>query len=156
MNSSNGNPSKQILFVCLGNICRSPLAEGIAQKIVEEKHLNFYIDSAGTSNWHKGEHPCKHSITIAKQHGIDISQQRSRPITKEDITRFDYVVGMDGKNRQDLLAFGFEKVYKLGDFGGFDGADVPDPYFFPGFQGFEKVFDMVDIAVKDFLEQIAD
>jgi len=146
---------KQVLFVCLGNICRSPIAEGVAQKIIDEKHLALSADSAGTSHWHEGEHPCGHSIKIAKQYGIDISRQKSRPVTKRDIAHFDYVIAMDEQNRKDLLDFGFKNVYKLGDFGGFDGADVPDPYFFPGFEGFEKVFTMIDTAVKDLLEQIS-
>jgi len=143
----------KILFVCLGNICRSPLAEGVAQSIVENKGLNLAVDSAGTSNWHEGEAPCSHSIKIARQNKVDISQQKSRPITKQHIESFDYVVAMDAQNKIDLENFGFTNVYKLGDFGGYKGANVPDPYFFPGFEGFEKVFEMVDVCVKDFLEQ---
>ena len=144
---------KRILFVCLGNICRSPLAEGVAQSILEKEGLNLVVDSAGTSNWHEGETPCDHSIKISIQNEVDISQQRSRPVTKQDIQIFDYVVAMDAQNKSDLENFGFTNVYKLGDFGGYKGANVPDPYFFPGFEGFEKVFKMVDICVKDFLAQ---
>ncbi len=144
---------KRILFVCLGNICRSPLAEGVAQSILEKENLNLIVDSAGTSNWHEEEAPCGHSIKIAKQHEVDISKQSSRPITKQDIEEFDYVVAMDEQNKIDLEKFGFINVYKLGDFGGYKGANVPDPYFFPGFEGFEKVFEMVDVCVQDFLEQ---
>ncbi len=142
---------KKILFICLGNICRSPLAEGVAQYILEKEGLNLVVDSAGTSNWHEGEAPCDHSIKIARQNEVDISQQKSRPITKQDIEIFDYVVAMDTQNKIDLENFGFTHVYKLGDFGGYKGANVPDPYFFPGFEGFEKVFEMVDVCVKDFL-----
>ena len=143
----------RILFVCLGNICRSPLAEGVAQSILEKEGLNLVVDSAGTSNWHEGEAPCKHSIKIARQNEVDISQQRSRPVTKQDIEIFDYVLAMDVQNKNDLEKFGFTNVYILGDFGNYKGANVPDPYFFPGFEGFEKVFEMVDVCVKDFLEQ---
>ena len=143
----------RILFVCLGNIGRSPLAEGVAQNILEREGLNLVVDSAGTSNWHEGEAPCDHSIKIARQNEVDISQQRSRPVTKQDIEIFDYVVAMDAQNKIDLENFGFTNVYKLGDFGGYKGANVPDPYFFNGFEGFEKVFEMVDVCVKDFLEQ---
>jgi len=145
---------KRILFVCLGNICRSPIAEGVAQNIVNNKALAIVVDSAGTSHWHEGEHPCGHSVKIAKRNNVDIADQRSRPITKKDIEKFDYVVGMDEQNSQDLIDFGFKNVYKLGDFGGFNGTDVPDPYFFPGFEGFEKVFHMIDTAVKDLIEHI--
>jgi len=143
----------RILFVCLGNICRSPLAEGVAQYILEKEDLNLVVDSAGTSNWHEGEAPCNHSIKVAIQNEVDISKQRSRPVTKQDIENFDYIVAMDAQNKSDLENFGFTNVYKLGDFGGYKGANVPDPYFFPGFEGFEKVFEMVDDCVKDFLEQ---
>jgi protein-tyrosine phosphatase len=148
-----GNKMRRILFVCLGNICRSPLAEGVAQNISTNEGLNLAVDSAGTSNWHLGETPCEYSIKIARQNEVDISQQRSRPITKQDIKHFDYVVAMDAQNKIDLEKFGFTNVYKLGDFGDYKGANVPDPYFFPGFEGFEKVFKMVDVCVKDFLEQ---
>lgn len=144
----------RILFVCLGNICRSPLAHGVAEKIVNDKALALTIDSAGTSNWHEGEAPCDHSVTIANQYNVDITSQRSRPITKEDISLFKYVVAMDQQNRADLIAFGFEQVYLLGDYAGFRGEDVPDPYFFDGFEGFEKVYSMIDSCVEDFMKKI--
>lgn len=144
---------KKILFVCLGNICRSPLAEGVAHKHIADMKLAVEVDSAGTSDWHQGEHPCDNSISVAREHGVDIAKQRSRPITKEDIDTFDHVVAMDEKNRQDLLAFGFPKVHKLGDFGGYAGEDVPDPYFFPGFEGFEKVYEMIFESTKDLIEK---
>ena len=144
----------RILFVCLGNICRSPLAHGVAEKIVNNSDLSLIIDSAGTSNWHEGEAPCEHSVTIANQYNVDITSQRSRPITKEDISLFKYVVAMDQQNRADLIAFGFEQVYLLGDYAGFQGEDVPDPYFFDGFEGFEKVYSMIDSCVEDFMKKI--
>ena len=144
----------RILFVCLGNICRSPLAHGVAEKIVNNSDLSLIIDSAGTSNWHEGEAPCEHSVTIANQYNVDITSQRSRPITKEDISLFKYVVAMDQQNRADLIAFGFEQVYLLGDYADFQGEDVPDPYFFDGFEGFEKVYSMIDSCVEDFMKKI--
>ena len=145
---------KSVLFVCLGNICRSPLAHGIAQNIAKEKNLALSIDSAGTSNWHTGEAPCDNSIRVAKQHNVDISRQHSRIITQEDINAFDYVIAMDRQNRQDMEAFGFKNIYLLGDFGRYGGVDVPDPYFFNGFEGFEKVYTMVSICVEDFIEKV--
>lgn len=144
----------RILFVCLGNICRSPLAHGVAEHIVNNKKLALSIDSAGTSNWHKGEEPCHNSIIIADQNNIDISRQKSRPVTKEDIALFKYVVAMDQQNRSDLEAFGFDNVYLMGDFGGFQGEDVPDPYFFDGFEGFEHVYNMVAVCVEDFIAKV--
>lgn len=145
---------KKILFVCLGNICRSPLAEGVAQKHIEEQNLPLYVESAGTSNWHEGEAPCHNSIKVAQNYGIDISQQRSRPISKLDISTFDYIIAMDRQNQADLQSFGFKKIYRLGEFGDYRGADVPDPYFFKGFEGLEKVYEMVETCVKDILTQI--
>ncbi len=142
----------KILFVCLGNICRSPLAHGIAEHITKKNDLEWTIDSAGTSDWHAGEAPCDNSIKVAKIHQIDISTQCSRPIIKEDIITFDYVVAMDRKNKADMEAFGFKNVYLLGDFAGQNGTDVPDPYFFNGFEGFEKVYTMVELCVRDFID----
>ncbi|WP_309496551.1 low molecular weight protein-tyrosine-phosphatase [Sulfurovum sp.] len=141
----------KILFVCLGNICRSPLAHGIAEKISEKNSLGWTIDSAGTSDWHIGEAPCDHSIKVASDHQTDISTQRSRPITKEDIKIFDYVVAMDRQNKADMETFGFKNVHLLGDFAGYNGKDIPDPYFFDGFEGFEKVYTMVELCVSDFI-----
>jgi protein-tyrosine phosphatase len=145
---------KHILFVCLGNICRSPIAEGIARKITDENVTAYKIDSAGTSAWHQGETPCKHSIAVCKQHGIDISIQTSRPVTEADKNRFDYIVAMDTQNLKDLESRGFANVHLLGDFGGYSGADVPDPYFFHGFEGFEKVYSMIEVCLKDFIIKV--
>jgi len=144
---------KSILFVCLGNICRSPIAEGIATKIKTEYDLPIHIDSAGTSRWHIGEPPCDHAIKIALEHGIDISTLRARTVHPKDSQRFDYIVAMDNDNRNELIARGFKNVYLIGDYGNFNGADVPDPYFFKDFEGFYKVFSMLDIAVKDFMKK---
>lgn len=145
---------ERILFVCLGNICRSPLAHGVAENIAKSKTLPVMIDSAGTSDWHEGETPCEHSIEIADQYNVDIREQRSRPITEQDISNFKYVVAMDKQNKADLEAFGFEKVYLLGDYGNFKGEDVPDPYFFNGFEGFETVYNMIAICVEDFMHKV--
>jgi len=148
---------KKILFVCLGNICRSPLAHGIAQNIVSNVSSAYIINSAGTSNWHVGESPCKNSITVAHRHHVDISLQHSRTITQEDITYYDYVVAMDTQNKVDMEAFGFDNVHLLGDFGNYEGKDVPDPYFFVGpnvLDGFEKVYTMVEHCVQDLLMEI--
>jgi len=148
---------KKILFVCLGNICRSPLAQGIAEDISKKKQLHYEIDSAGTSDWHVGESPCANSITIAHHHQIDISQQHSRTITQKDIDYYDYVVAMDKQNKADMETFGFKNVHLLGDFGNKGGKDVPDPYFFKGpsvLDGFEKVYTMVEHCVQDLLMEI--
>lgn len=146
----------RILFVCLGNICRSPLAHGIAEHIADRRKLALHIDSAGTSDWHKGEAPCEYSIQIAERNHVDITQQRSRPVNKVDITSFDYIVAMDRQNKADLEALGFGTVHLLGDFGDFQGEDVPDPYFFEGFEGFEHVYNMISLCVEDLIEKVED
>ncbi|MCF6206335.1 MAG: low molecular weight phosphotyrosine protein phosphatase [Sulfurovum sp.] len=145
---------KRILFVCLGNICRSPIAEGVASHIAKKRGLQIEVDSAGTSSWHAGEHPCEHSVKVSKQHGIDIASLTSRPVSEKDKLHFDYIIAMDSQNRNDLETMGFQNVHLLGDFGGHEGKDVPDPYFFPGFEGFEKVYTMIETAIEDFIEKV--
>ncbi len=137
-----------LLFVCLGNICRSPLAEGLAKQYADKHGLVLVIDSCGTGNWHVGEPPCEDSIRVAKMHGLDISQQRSRQITQKDIERFELIIALDENNLRDLKAMGAKNVVKLGDYG-YKGEDVPDPYFFPGYEGFEKVYEMIELCVEN-------
>jgi protein-tyrosine phosphatase len=137
-----------ILFVCLGNICRSPLAEGIAKNYAQKSGLSLRIESRGTGAYHVGEPPCANSQRIAKQNGIDISKQRARQVCQADFTNFDIIVGLDDNNVADLRQMGGVDVHKLGNFG-YQGACVPDPYFFSGFEGFEKVYAMIDTCVKE-------
>lgn len=144
---------KSILFVCLGNICRSPLAEGLFRQKTEAEGIRMHIDSAGTGNWHIGEPPCEHSIRVASRHGIAIGHLRARQVEAEDFQRFDYIVGLDSSNVADLEVLGAPNVLKLGDYG-FEGKDVPDPYFFPGFEGFENVYNMIDICTSMLLAEI--
>jgi len=146
---------ESILFVCLGNICRSPLAEGIARELARKKELEIKIDSAGTVGWHIGEPPCERSVTVAKSKGIDISNQKARSVNPFDKELFDIFIVMDESNYVDMVfSKGFEKsrVFKLGEFG-FDGKDVPDPYFFEGDSGFPKVFDMINTGVNNIFER---
>ncbi|RLA73305.1 MAG: low molecular weight phosphotyrosine protein phosphatase [Epsilonproteobacteria bacterium] len=144
---------KSVLFVCLGNICRSPLAEGIAKQIVSERGLDILIDSAGTGNWHSGETPCENSIVIAKSRGVDISQQHARQITEEDASIFDLVIALDQSNYNDLKKLGIKKLRKLGEFGA-NNDDIPDPYFFPGYEGFEKVYEMIELCVINLFDEL--
>jgi protein-tyrosine phosphatase len=141
---------KSILFVCLGNICRSPIAEGVARKLIEEGGHNISVDSAGTGSWHVGEPPCKHSVTVAQNHGVDISHLRARQVKKGDFSTFDLIVALDQSNYRDLKALGCQNLVKLGDYG-HGGADVPDPYFFDGFEGFEHVYTMIESCVYKLL-----
>ena len=143
---------KSILFVCLGNICRSPLAEGIAKNYIKEKNLNLVIESAGTGHWHIGEAPCENSIKVGKLNGVDISKQKAQQVKKSDFKNFDLIVGLDDSNISNLKNLGCKNLIKLGDFG-FNGECVPDPYFFDGFEGFDKVFEMIDICVRNLIDE---
>jgi protein-tyrosine phosphatase len=145
----------KILFVCLGNICRSPLAKGIAIKKAKEKNLDIFIDSAATSNYHIGERPCDYSIKIAKLNGIEISNYRARQVNNQD-KKFDLIIALDKSNKKNLEKLGFKNIKLLGEYGGFNGADVPDPYFFESFnKGMKEVFDMIEKSIEDLLEKIA-
>lgn len=145
----------KILFVCLGNICRSPLAEGIAKEISKIKNLEFEVDSAGTSSWHEGEVPCADSIKIARMHHVDISKLRARQVKRTDKEIFDIVVAMDTANKKKLETMGFRNVYLLGEFADYLGADVPDPYFFDTFdEGIKNVYTMIERCVTDLIEKL--
>ena len=143
---------KSILFVCLGNICRSPIAEGVAKEYIKKQKLDILVDSAGTGSWHIGEKPCENSIKVAKLNGIDISNQKARQVKKEDFNKFDLIVGLDDSNISNLKKLGCNNPIKLGNFG-FDGECVPDPYFFDGFEGFHNVYNMIDSCVKNLIDE---
>ena len=145
---------KSLIFVCLGNICRSPIADGIARRIIEQRQLNISVDSAGTGSWHVGEAPCDNSIRVAKENGVDISYLRARQVQKSDFEKFELVVALDDNNYSDLKALGAKNLIKLGEYG-FDGADVPDPYFFNGYEGFKKVYEMIEESVTKLLDDEA-
>ena len=140
-----------ILMVCLGNICRSPLAEGILQsKLPADK---FIVDSAGTGDWHAGQQPDKRSILTAKNRGLDISCQKARQIRTSDFDEFDHIYVMDGSNLRDVIRLAPNdkarvKVKLMMDeiFPG-QKVDVPDPYY-GGPEGFDKVYDMLDEACE--------
>ena len=143
---------KSILFVCLGNICRSPLAQGIAEQYIKEKNIELVVQSAGTGSWHIGEAPCENSIKVASLNGVDISKQKAQQVKKSDFKNFDLIIGLDDSNISNLKNLGCKNPLKLGDFG-FNGEDVPDPYFFEGFEGFDKVFEMIDVCVRNLIDE---
>lgn len=146
----------KILMVCLGNICRSPLAEGIMKAKAPE---DFYIDSAGTISLHEGKHPDKRAIQTAARHGIDISQQRSRPITKADLEKFDKIYCMDVDVLADVVSkAGNEDQRKkvslfLEVLDDHQNAEVPDPYW-GDMNEFEEVFQLLDRGCEAILKQI--
>ena len=142
---------KSILFVCLGNICRSPIAEGIAKDLARKYSLDITIDSAGTGGWHIGESPCENSIKISKKKNIDISNLRARKLKADDKQKFELVIAMDQSNHDALKEQGFLHVKKLGSYS-LENKDIPDPYFFKGFQGFEEVFNMIEFGIKNLFE----
>lgn len=139
---------KKILFVCLGNICRSPLAEGIMLKIAKEKQLSLTIDSAGTANHHVGEQPDKRSIANAKKHHVDLSPLKARQFNENDFDAFDKIYIMDKSNLKNVLALAQTDEHKqkvdlfLNELYPLQNKEVPDPYH-GGEQGFEEVFQMV-------------
>ena len=143
-----------ILFVCLGNICRSPLAEAVAKKLAQKHNLNIKCDSAGTGHWHIGENPCINSQIVAKNNLLDISRYKARQVEKKDFNKFDLIIGLDRSNTQNLKKMGCKAPLLLGDFG-YNGEDVPDPYFFDGFEGFDKVFKMIEECVEELFRQKA-
>ena len=150
-------PAVSVLFVCLGNICRSPTAEGIFRDLVEREGLaeQIGIDSAGTSNWHIGEPPDSRAIQAAADRGIDISGLRARQAIAADFERFDYVLAMDQENYQKLRQLSSRKVdnlHLLMEFA--DDAvttEVPDPYYG---SGFPEVFSMIEQASNGLLADI--
>ena len=146
----------KILMVCLGNICRSPLAQGILEEKVAAHSLDWQIDSAGTGSWHIGEQPDSRSVYTAGQHGLDISAQRARQFRRQDFQDFDLILAMDQSNFRDILRLAQspeeEKTVKkiLAYASGGDGGDVPDPYWDD--DGFEKVYQMLDQACDALIE----
>lgn len=150
----------KVLFVCLGNICRSPTADGIFRELVKREKLDQHlvIDSAGTGGWHIGKAPDARTIAAAKQRGYDLSILRARQVHAADFEEFDYILAMDESNLRDLhslkpshyaghlglfLDFGVSKQYR----------EVPDPYYGGG-DGFELVLDLVEEAAQGLLLHI--
>lgn len=139
---------KSILFVCMGNICRSPMAEGVFKQFATHKmpEQSFLIDSAGTGNWHEGDPPDSRAIATMKRHKIDISSQKSRPVDITDFERFDLILAMDHDNLSALQSrLGSEllgNTYLFMDYAISKNIEVPDPYYGSG-DGFENVYKML-------------
>jgi protein-tyrosine phosphatase len=150
----------KVLFVCLGNICRSPTAEGVLRSLAarEYPHLDLQIDSAGTADYHVGEPPDRRTISAAKRRGYDLSALRARQVRHEDFCQFDYVLAMDQANLVELenrrlpdatATLGLFMSFAPGT--GFD--EVPDPYY-GGVEDFERVLDLCEVASRGLLARL--
>lgn len=149
-----------VLFVCMGNICRSPTAQGVFEYLVKNEGLtgHIQIDSAGTHAYHVGEGPDSRAMEAAKRRGIDLGTQRARRVAEVDFEHFDLVLAMDQDNYHDLLAVcpahQSEKLRLFLDFAPEAGTrEVPDPYYGGG-TGFERVLDLVEQAARGLLAEI--
>ena len=139
---------KKLLFICLGNICRSPAAEGIARKIFPK---DWEIDSAGTGGWHTGDSPDPRSIEVCKNHGIDISMLKARPVRIADDEYFDFLIAMDEQNVRDLKRIfpqkNHHKIIML------DEISVADPYY-GGDNGFEIMYQHIEKSLKKLVTKL--
>ena len=148
---------KKVLMVCLGNICRSPLAEGILQSKVDDKKI--IVDSAGTAGYHVGELPDKRSIEVARKYGIDLTNQRSRKFTPKDFITFDLIFAMDQDNYNQIVSLASTEKEKtkvhliLNESYPSQNKEVPDPYY-GGHQGFENVFKMLNKACESIQQKL--
>ncbi len=150
----------KVLFVCLGNICRSPTAHGVFEKKIQDLGVaNIVVDSAGTGDWHIGHGPDARAVATALSRGIDMTHLRSRQITPADFNEFDYILAMDKQNLSDLKAMAPESFRgHLGLFLDFavetaNNGEVPDPYY-GGDDGFDDVFDLVEDAVQGLINHL--
>lgn len=151
----------KIVFVCLGNICRSPTAEGVFLNLLKQENLEgqFFIDSAGTSGWHIGEAADPRSRNTAKRFGFDLLS-RSRKLTADDLEHFDYIIAMDKSNYHNIISLSTTEKHrtKVFLFRDFDpdsppNSDVPDPYY-GGSEGFQTVFDICFAASRGLLNHL--
>jgi len=144
----------KLLMVCLGNICRSPLAEGIMQHLADVHGLDWQVDSAGTGSWHVGDGPDRRSVRAARNHGIDISKQICRQFRRSDFSQFDHIFVMDKYNLSDVLAMApneeaATKVKLL-----LGTGEVPDPYYDDN--QFEPVFELIKQGCEDIIRDLTE
>jgi protein-tyrosine phosphatase len=151
----------RVLFVCLGNICRSPLAESVFRHLVRKHGAEerFEIDSAGTSGYHAGDPPDARSVETARARGVEVAG-RSRKLVVEDLVRFDYVIAMDDENRENIQHLrrrlqGSARIHLLREWDPEGVGDVPDPYYGGG-RGFEDVHDIVERSCERLLHHLLD
>ncbi|HMR87923.1 MAG TPA: low molecular weight protein-tyrosine-phosphatase [Saprospiraceae bacterium] len=147
----------KILMVCLGNICRSPIAQGILEEKIKIYKLDWQVDSAGTSGWHDGEHPDRRAILQSQKHNVDISNQISRKFTINDLDYYDHILVMDSANYQDVMKIcktesQKSKVNLITNFKyPYKNIAVPDPYYN---DKFDEVFQLLDDAIEGLIMAI--
>jgi len=154
---------RKILFVCMGNICRSPAAEGIAKKLLKDKGLNgtIEIDSAGTLGYHSGESPDSRMIKHASKRGYTLDSRARQFDARKDFDEFDYIVTMDDNNYSEITSLDKKnnyknKIFKMVSFGkNIDVNEVPDPYY-SGSSGFELVLDILEDSVEELINKVED
>ncbi len=153
------NAKTAVLFVCLGNICRSPLAEGVFRHVAAAAGLDdrFIIESAGTGAWHEGDMPDPRSIEVAARHGIDLTGQRARKIQPADFTSFTHIFGMDRSNvaniRRAAPAGATSEIHLFLDFAAGHVIDIPDPYY-GGPDGFDNVYRTIRAASESLVAKL--
>ena len=152
----------RVLFVCMGNICRSPMAQGVLEQRLYEEQLQdrVQVDSAGTHHYHSGDAPDGRGVAAARQRGIEIGGQRARAVRDSDFEEFDLILAMDSDNERELRAicppYYSDRVKLVLDFApDLREREVPDPYYVGG-QGFEKVLDMLDLCMEELMDEIHD
>lgn len=158
---SSGPDNARVLFVCMGNICRSPTAEGVFRAMLARESLDasVFVDSAGTGGWHAGEPPDRRAAAAALRRGYDLSGQRARQVTLGDFHHFHYIVAMDSQNLRDLRAVApgsfKDKPRLLLDYASepLSTREVPDPYY-GGADGFDRVLDLVEAGCAGLLREV--
>ena len=145
---------KKVLFVCLGNICRSPAAEAVYKSYLETNGISdIEVDSAGTADYHIGFQPDKRMIATAIEHGVDISNLRARQFQSDDFDSFDLIFAMDSSNYQNIISLAKDDNDKQKVKMILDNSNVPDPYY-GGDEGFEHVYQLLHEACQKILEDI--
>ncbi|XP_075528881.1 low molecular weight phosphotyrosine protein phosphatase-like [Dermacentor variabilis] len=156
---SETEPSHSVLFVCLGNICRSPIAEAVFRHIAKERGVldDWDVDSAATGDWHVGSKPERRAIKCMKDHNVDMDH-RARLVTTEDFSRFEYIFGMDEANISDLRKLAPKgskaQIELLGKYDPQGKTIIRDPYYDSGSQGFEDVYEQCLRCCKAFLDEV--
>ena len=155
--NTNKYQKMKVLMICLGNICRSPLAEGILKDKIAKNNLDWTVDSAGTGSWHVGEKPDQRSVAVARKHHIDLTDQRARQFQKSDLDDFDLILAMDKSNYRDIMKHAKTdeqraKIQLILNFSRpYSDLEVPDPYYD---NSFDLVFDLLDTACEAVIKKM--